>query len=284
MPLLLNHLAQHAPITFAPTGMVPTRAKNPNVPLQPEEIVREVREAVRVGISTVHLHARDDHDDPTWDREIYRRIILEIRSHSPELVINVSTSGRNWSEFEKRIDVLELEGDAKPDVASLTTSSLNFIGGPSVNSPEMIRMLARAMLDRGIIPEIEAFDLGMLNFAKVLRREGLVPDGAPVTLMFGNVAGFQPTLAEFAAALATLPTGSLWSGAGIGDFQLSALALSIASGGGFRVGLEDVSHLDRGHTTLATNDALLRRVHQMLEFCERRMMSSNEYRERIGIR
>lgn len=278
MPALLDTLSSPCPIVLAPTGMVPTREMTPHVPLTPQEIAADVAAAAEIGISSVHLHARDESGAPAWERHIYAEIIERVRSVEPDVVINVSTSGRTWSELEKRADVLALDGDVKPDMASLTLSSLNFLNGASVNAPDVIRGLARIMRDRGITPELEIFDLGMLNFARVLRKEGLLVGPAAANLFFGNVAGLQPTLAEFGLAVERVPEETTWSGAGLGAYQLTAQALAISAGGGVRVGLEDGIHLDRGRTRLATNVELVARVHELLEITGRRAMTPDEYR------
>ena len=258
--------------------MVPTRAQTPHVPLTPDEIARDVASAAEVGITSVHLHARDAAGEPTWEREVYARIVGAVREAVPDVVINVSTSGRTWSELERRADVLALDGDLKPDLASLTLSSLNFVGQASVNAPETIRGLARIMLDRGIVPELEIFDLGMVNMAHVLRKEGLLPGPVVANLFFGNVAGMQALLPEVGLAVERLPEGTLWSGAGLGDYQLTAQALSIAAGGGVRVGLEDGIWFDRGRTTLATNPMLVERVHRLLAVHDRVAMAPDQLR------
>jgi uncharacterized protein (DUF849 family) len=261
--------------------MVPTRAATANVPLQPAEIAADVARAVEVGITVVHLHARDTDDSPTWKRDIYADIISRIRDVAPEVIINVSTSGRAWSDLERRADVLRLTGDVKPDIASLTLSSMNFIDGPSVNAPDTIRALAAMMRERGIKPELEVFDLGMLNFARVLRKEGLLSGVVPANLFFGNIAGMQPTLMEYAAATATITDDTLWCGAGLGVYQGISQSLAIAAGGGVRVGLEDGVHFDLERTQLATNVSLLERVHRMLELSGRKMMTPAEYRQKV---
>lgn len=194
MPALLTALAGPVPIVLAPTGMVPTRAMTPHVPLTPEEIARDVAAAAAVGITSVHLHARDADGVPTWEREVYARIVGAVREAAPDVVVNVSTSGRTWSELEKRADALTLDADLKPDLASLTLSSLNFLSGASVNAPETVRGLARIMLERGIVPELEIFDLGMVNVVHLLRKEGLLPGPVVANLFFGNVAGMQAGL------------------------------------------------------------------------------------------
>jgi uncharacterized protein (DUF849 family) len=284
VPALLSALDRPAPIVLAPTGMVPTRALTPHVPLTPDEIARDVAAAADIGITSVHLHARDADGEPTWEREVYARIVGAVRSAAPDVVINVSTSGRTWSELERRADVLALDDDLKPELASLTLSSLNFVTQASVNAPETVRGLARIMLERGIVPELEIFDLGMVNMAHVLRKEGLLPTPVVANLFFGNVAGMQALLPEVGLAVERLPEGVLWSGAGLGDYQLTAQALSVAAGGGVRVGLEDGIWFDRARSTLATNPMLVERVHQLLAVHQRSAMKPAELRQRLAAR
>jgi uncharacterized protein (DUF849 family) len=258
--------------------MIPTKAMTPHVPITPAEIADDVSAAVALGISAVHLHARDDEGVPTWERDVYADIITRIRDRHPDLVINVSTSGRTFAELEKRADVLALDGDIKPEVASLTMSSLNFLDGPSVNAPETIRALATIMRDRGIVPELEIFDLGMINFAHVLQREGILVGDFPANIFLGNIAGIQATPAELGLAVDRLPAAAHWNGAGLGDAQTSATMMALAAGGGVRVGLEDGIYLDHRREELATNAALVERVHQSIQLLGRRVMTPAEYR------
>ena len=113
-------------INFTPNGMIPTREMTRHVPVDPDEIIKEVLEARRYGVSIVHLHAREKDGKPSWKKEIYREIIEGIRREDgytdESLIICVSTSGRNWPDFERRSACLELEGISKPDMASLTLS------------------------------------------------------------------------------------------------------------------------------------------------------------------
>ena len=278
MPVLRDELARPVPVVLAPTGMIPTKAMTPHVPITPAEIADDVTAAVALGISAVHLHARDDDGAPTWERDVYADIITRIRDRHPDLVINVSTSGRDFPELEKRADVLALDGDIKPEVASLTMSSLNFLSGPSVNAPETIRALATIMRDRGIVPELEIFDLGMINFAHVLQREGILLGDFPANIFLGNIAGLQATAGELGIAIDRLPAGSHWNGAGLGDAQTTAAMLAISTGGGVRVGLEDGIYLDHTRAELATNAALVERVHRLMDVAGRRVMTPAEYR------
>lgn len=261
-------------INFIPTGMVPTKAMNPNVPISVAEIVEQVHEAYEIGISLVHLHARDGEDAaPTWKAEIYGRIFEGIREHCPDLVLCASLSGRNYNVFEKRSEVLSL----RPDMGSLTLSSLNFVGQASTNSPGMIQQLALKMLEEGVHPEWEVFDLGMLHYGHYLARKNILQPPYYVNIISGNIAGIQTNLLELGAMVAQLPVGAIWAFGGIGQQQLAANTLAIASGGGVRIGLEDNLHFDCSRKVLATNTSLLRRIHELAHIFERPLMSPADF-------
>ncbi|CAN5526420.1 3-keto-5-aminohexanoate cleavage protein [soil metagenome] len=281
MPTLLDALTAPAPVVLAPTGMVPTREQTPHVPLTPAEVAADVAACWQVGITSVHLHARDEAGAPTWRRDIYERLVGAVRERTPEVLINVSTSGRTWSELERRADVLALDGDLAPDIASLTPSSLNFLTSASINAPDVVRGLARIMRERGITPEFELFDLGMISMMKRLVVEELAAEPVLVNLFFGNLAGLQPTPMEVGIAVERLPAGAIWSGAGLGDYQGVAQLLSVASGGGVRTGIEDSIHPHGTRERLATNLELVEQVQGMLTAAGRRMMTSAELRERL---
>ena len=271
-------------VNFAPTGMIPTKAMTPHTPVGVGEIIENVHEAFEIGISMVHLHARDEASGaPAHDADIYRRIIEGIRAFSKDLVLCVSLSGRVFKEFEERAEPLQLDGDLKPDLGSLTLSSVNFNRVASVNEPEMIQALAREMMSRGVLAELEAFDAGMINYAKYLVRKGLLEPPHYFNLLLGNVACAQPDLLHLGVMIRDLPPESWWSVAGVGDAQLMMNSLAIAAGGGVRVGLEDNIWFDRGRTVLATNAGLIRRIHTLAGANERAVMSPADLRKLLKL-
>lgn len=271
-------------VNFAPTGMVPTKAMTPHVPLSVQEIVEDVHRAVEIGITMVHLHARDEKTgEPTYKAEIYEKMISGIRAFAKDLVICVSLSGRTFSAFEQRSEVLTLDGDVKPDMGSLTLSSLNFNQIASTNSPDMIKSLAQEMKTRGVVPELEAFDAGMINYASYLYRKQILTPPFYFNLLLGNIACAQADLLHAGIMIRDLPTGSLWSLAGIGDAQLAMNSVAIAMGGGVRVGLEDNIYYDTSRTKLATNADLLRRIHTIAEANERRLMTPAQLRQILNL-
>lgn len=271
-------------VNFAPTGMIPTKQMTPHVPISVSEIIEDVHQAVEVGISMVHLHARDERTgEPSYKAGVYEKIIAGIRSFSKDLVICVSLSGRNFKEFEQRAQVLQLDGDVKPDMGSLTLSSLNFNKVASVNCPDMIKALAQEMKARGIVPELEAFDAGMINYARYLKNKGLIAPPFYFNLLLGNIACAQADLLHAGIMIRDLPADSFWSLAGIGDWQLPMNSVAIAMGGGVRIGLEDNIYYDPGRTRLASNSDLLRRIHTVAEANGRALMTAQRLRQLLNL-
>jgi len=271
-------------VNFTPTGMIPTKDMTSHVPISVDEIVEDVHQAVEIGISMVHLHAREkDTGQPTHRAEMYRDIIGGIRKFTKDLVISVSLSGRTISELEKRAEPLKLSGDEKPDMGSLTLSSVNFNRRASVSEPETIQALAREMRERGVLAELEAFDSGMINYAKDLTRKELLRPPHYFNLLLGNIACAQADLLHAGMMVRDLPENSFWSMAGIGDAQLSMNSLAIAVGGGVRVGLEDNIWYDPGRTRLAKNPDLLRRIHTLAAANERKVMAPAKLRKLLNL-
>jgi uncharacterized protein (DUF849 family) len=279
-----SHLQRHGVIVnFCPTGMVPDRAMTPHVPITPDKVVRDVTACVARGANIVHIHARDESGAPHYSREIYARQIAGIREAHPELTICVSLSGRNFGAFEQRSDPLTLAGDLRPDMGSLTLASLNFSGQASINSPDMVLRLAESMAERGIKPELEVFDVGMVNYASYLISRGVLTPPYYFNILLGNIASAQTTPAQLAAIISALPENSIWCLAGIGRQQLAANTLGLLFGDGVRVGLEDNIWYDQERTRRATNAELVERVVQLAAMLERRPAEPREVRCRLGI-
>jgi uncharacterized protein (DUF849 family) len=271
-------------VNFAPTGMIPTKEMTAYVPVTVNEIVEDVHEAFEIGITMVHIHARDEKTgEPTYKGEIYRNIIEKIRKFSEDLVVCVSLSGRTFKEFKKRAEPLQLNGNVKPDMGSLTLSSVNFNKQASISSPEMIQALAREIKSRGILAELEAFDTGMINYAKYLERKHLLEPPHYFNLLFGNIACAQADLLHVGVMIGDLPPHSYWSLAGVGNAQLIMNSIGIAYGGGVRVGLEDNIWHDSKRTKLASNADLLKRIHTLAEANEREVMTPVELRKVLNL-
>jgi uncharacterized protein (DUF849 family) len=272
-------------VNFTPTGMIPSRSTTPHVPVTAAEIVEDVHRACEIGITMVHLHARDPRTGaPTCRADIYGAIIEGIRAFAPDLVICVSLSGREFTDFARRAEPLALEGSCKPDMGSLTLSSLNFNRVASLNAPDMIQALAAEMKRRGILPELEAFDAGMINYARYLEKKEFLSPPHYFNLILGNIACAQADLLHLGIMIRDLPPQSIWSVGGIGASQFPMNAASVVFGGGVRVGLEDNIWYDAHRTRLATNADLLRRIRGFAETCERTTMAPCTLRMLLGLK
>ena len=262
------------------TGVVPTRAMSPHVPLTPAEIARDVEVCVALGASMVHVHARDDQGAPDWRREAYQAILDAIRRAVPEVIVCVSTSGRNVADLDKRMAGLYCE--PPPDMGTLMLGSVNFLRDATLNSPSTVAALAEGMRARGIRPELEVFDAGMARTASRLVAEGALRPPLYANLFLGNVATAAAHPLDLAAMLHHLPAGTIWSLAGIGRDQLAANTLGLLFGDGVRVGLEDNLYFDRNRG-LATNPALVERVVRLGEVLGKRPATIAETRARLGL-
>jgi 3-keto-5-aminohexanoate cleavage enzyme len=271
-------------LNFSPTGMIPTKTMTSHVPVTPQEIVVQVLEAISLGANMIHLHARDSKTgEPTYKKETYQKIIEGIRKHDKQIILGVSTSGRTYYEFEKRSECLDLEGALKPDFGSLTLSSVNFNKQASVSTPKIIQDLARRMMEKGIKPELEVFDLGMINYAKYLIHKKLIQPPYYVNFILGNVACAQSDLLHLGLLIKELPGRTYWSAGGVGDYQFQTNVMALVAGGGVRVGLEDNIFYDRNRTKLATNTELLNRIIDVAKMLDYEPYEVSELRKKLNI-
>ena len=271
-------------INVALTGMVPTKQMTPHVPVSEEEILEDAARCAELGASILHVHARHEDEAPSHRSELYAALIEGIRAIDPELVVCVTCSGRRTPGVDERAEVLELTGDAKPDMGSLTLGSNNFHRDASINPPEVIEELAHRMKERGIKPELEVFEPGMVSFGRHLVRKGLIEEPCYVNILLGNLATSPLSPGSLAMFLSLIPDDWTWAVGGIGRAQLDANAMAVAAGGHVRVGLEDNIWWDRGRSRHATNSMLVGRVAQLAELAERPIATPALVRERLGLK
>lgn len=271
-------------INLCLTGMIPTKVMNPHTPISPEEIITCALQCADIGASMIHIHARDKNGKPTWDKNVYAEIISGIRKKNKDLILCVSTSGRDWKEFEKRSECLTLEGASKPDMASLTVGSMNFINQESVNSPQMIEQLAMMMKNCDIKPEIEVFEPGMIHKVNYLIKKGVIDQNNPYfNILSGSLGTVPLDGVSFGAMTHLLPEDAVWGSAGIGSFQLDANILGVALGGHVRVGLEDNIFFDREKKILASNEMLVERMVKIIRTMELEIATPKDARKMLGL-
>ncbi len=266
-------------INAAITGMVPMRKDSPHVPLQPNEIIADARRCRDAGATIIHLHARDLDGTPTYKKEIYAEIFQGVREECPETLISGSCSGRLHGEFWQRSEVLQLD----PDLGSLTLGSLNFLRQASVNEPSMIQQLALAMRERGIVPEMEIFDMGMVDYAHYLIQKGMLTPPFYANILLGSLGTMSATPDNLCALVRALPAGTTWAATGIGRFQFFINSLAVTMGGHVRVGLEDALYYDWQTKRPATNAGLIDRVVRLARAAGREIATAEQTRQITGI-
>lgn len=271
-------------INMALTGMIPTKALCPATPITPVEVCSDVIDCANLGATLFHLHARDSREVPTYKKEVYEDIIAKIKESNEDAILCVSTSGRDFKEFEKRSEVLEIDGDLKPDMASLTLGSLNFPKQASVNSPQMVQDLASKMKDNGIKPELEVFNTGMINYSKYMIKKGILEPPFYYNILLGSLGSAEANPVILAHMVEMLPENSYWSVAGIGDYQLYANCLGIAMGGGVRVGLEDNIYFDRDKKEYASNVNLVERIVNIVKSMNRELATPKYVKDILDLR
>lgn len=263
--------------------MVARRADSPHVPLSAQEIIDDGVACVACGASILHLHARAADGTPTWERAAVREIITGLRTRCPAAILCATTSGRDVRAFDRRSDVLRLEGAERPDMASLTLGSLNFRTQASINEPDTISALARLMLERGIRPELEIFDSGMAYLAAEHLHRGLLRAPLYANLILGGPNTAPATAHALAHLVDVLPQGTIWAAGGLGAFQLPVTAMAVFMGGHVRTGLEDNLWMDAERERPATNPDLVSRVAALAEIAGRRVATPEEARARLGL-
>lgn len=268
-------------ITVAITGSVPRKRDNPAVPISVAEQVESTHEAFEAGASLVHVHVRDENENPSSDPERFARLQEEVAKHCPGIIIQFSTGGRGRA-MEQRGSMLYL----KPDMASLATGSVNFPTIVYENAPDFVRSLARSMLDYGIKPEIEVFDLAMLYNTADLVAEGLIADPPHVQFVFGvkHALPARREILDFEVAqMKKLLPRATWTAAGIGRNQLEVNRWALEMGGHCRTGLEDNVRWDK-ETLAPSNAALVRRVAELCGQYGRTVATPAEARAMLGLR
>jgi uncharacterized protein (DUF849 family) len=267
-------------ITVAITGSLPAKRDNPAVPISISEQVESTQAAFEAGATLAHCHVRNDEGAPTSDPERFGRLLERLRRHCPGMIVQFSTGGRSGAGRE-RGGMLSL----KPDMASLSTGSCNFPTRVYENSPELVDWLASEMLEHGVKPEIEAFDLSMIFKAVEMGVAGAIKGPLHVQFVMGVKNAMPVDRAAFEFYIATLKRlapDATWTGAGIGRDQITLNRWSLELGGHCRTGLEDNVRLDRDRLA-PSNAALVKRVVDLCPEYDRRPATAAEARKLLGL-
>ncbi|MCR9219161.1 MAG: 3-keto-5-aminohexanoate cleavage protein [Alphaproteobacteria bacterium] len=267
-------------ITVAITGSVPKKENNPAVPITVAEQIESTQAAFEAGATLAHCHVRNDDGSTTSDPDKFAALLDGLRRHCPGMIVQFSTGGRSGKGAE-RGGMIAL----KPDMASLATGSCNFPTRVYDNSPDLIDSLAAQMLEHGVKPEVEAFDLSMIFSAVAMEKAGKIKGPLHVQFVMGVKNAMpvdRPSFDFYVDTLNRLAPDATWTGAGIGRHQKTLVEWSLERGGHVRTGLEDNIRLDKD--TLAPSNAAL--VEQAAALCpryDRHPASVAEARRLLGL-
>jgi len=242
-------------ITAAITGAETQRKDQPNLPTTPAQQAEAARECYNAGARVVHLHVRDDGEKPTQDLERFREVIERIRDAVPEMIIQISTGGAVGEDFDKRIAPLGL----KPDMGTLNAGTLNFGDEIFINHPKDIVKLAEAFKEYGVVPEIEVYESGMIDYvAKLIDKGHIIHTPLHVQFVLGVPGGMngspENVLYMKEHLRKQIPTAT-WAIAGIGRWHIPASLTSMVNDGHIRVGFEDNIYYHKN--VIATSNAQL---------------------------
>ncbi|ADO72523.1 3-keto-5-aminohexanoate cleavage protein [Stigmatella aurantiaca] len=232
-------------ITAAMVGAETTREQTPHLPITAEEIAEDAARCREAGAAMVHLHVRTPDGKPSQDAELFRAAIRAIRKRT-DILVQVSTGGAVGMGVDERCGGLTLTGADRPDMATLTTGTVNFGEEVFWNPRPLVRDIAKRIKELGLKPELECFDVGMIDEANALAKEGLVQQPAHYDFVLGVPGALAAREAALDFMIASLPEGSTWTVAAVGRHQLPFVDLAAVKGGNARVGLEDNIYVSKG--------------------------------------
>jgi uncharacterized protein (DUF849 family) len=288
-------------ITCALTGAGDSTKASDKVPVTPEQIANSAIEAAQAGAAVVHIHVREPATGKgSRNPDYYREVVERVRASQTDVVLNLTTgmggdlvlgaieqplpvdqAGTDMAgATERMVHVREL----MPEICTLDCGTMNFAAGGEyimVNTPGMVREMARQMKELGVKPEVEVFDTGDLVLLNELVKEGLIDDPSMVQFCMGIPYGAPNDPLTLAAMVNNLPPGAVFSAFSIGRFQLAYAAQAVLFGGNVRVGLEDNIYLSKG--VLASNGDLVSRARTILEAMNVRLKTPAEVRDELGL-
>ena len=260
-------------ITVAAIGAELSPEQQPNLPITPSEIAADAAACRDAGASIYHLHVRDSDGRPTMDVETYRAARDAI-ADATDLIVQFSSGGAVTDTEDDRIAPLEL----RPEMATLTTGSVNFGNEVFLNQMSLVSRFYIRMRELGIVPEFEIFEAGMVANAERVYADNGGDHHRHYDFVLG-VPGGMPAWDDSVDFLRSkLPDGATWTATGIGKAHLPVTRATIAAGGHVRTGFEDVRYMEPG--VLATSNAqLIARVADMGREAGREIATPDRTRE-----
>ncbi len=276
-------------ITAAVTGGEPvSREMTPHVPCSPEEIVEETVRCWEAGASVVHLHAKEPGTGrPAPDpNPLLKRYIEMIRDRC-DIIINVTTGGGRRAAAEELDEMIRERCWLGQEMSSMNMGSINSWVRPHrgtfMNQVPTIERWAGYMREAGVKPELEIYDTGMINTAKMLVENGTFEEPVHVQFVMIGSTGISPTPRALLYCLDEKPEGWTWSVCALGRHELPMGAVAMALGGHVRVGFEDNIYIRRGELA-KSNAELVERIVTIAEALNVDVATPDEARGILGLR
>jgi uncharacterized protein (DUF849 family) len=287
-------------ITCAVTGAGDTVGRHPAIPVTPKAIAEAAIEAARAGAAVAHIHVRDPETGKgARDPALFKQVVERVREADVDVVLNLTAGmggdltlgsvdrplppNPEGTDMAGPLERLAHVEELLPEICTLDCGTMNFAEGDYVmtNTPDMLRAMARRVMELGVRPELEVFDTGHLVFVKQLVKEGLIEGPLMVQLCMGIPYGAPDDPGTLLAMVNQLPPGAVFSAFSIGRRQLPYVAMAVLAGGNVRVGLEDNLYLSKG--VYASNGQLVERAVTILEAMNVRVLSAAEVRENLNL-
>lgn len=268
-------------VTAALTGAVTTKQENPNLPTQPEEIALAAIRCYVAGAAVVHIHVRDDEDLGSMRFDKFEKAVGLIREAKCPVVLNLTSSGGQGFSWEDRVRPFK---ELKPELASFDAGTMNWLNSTVfMNEPKFLELCGKEMIAAGVKPEIEIFDMGMLNTAKYYLKTGVLQAPAHFQLCLGAPGGMEATTENLVYLVNHLPEDCTWGAFGIGRGASEVTLAALALGGNVRVGLEDNVYYNAG-VLAESNEQFIGRIQRLAAEFGRTLATPDEAREILGLR
>ena len=184
----------------------------------------------------------------------------------PNVILIPSTGGAVGMTPDERLQ--STDTNPLPEMATLDCGTCNFGDEIFDNTMPTMRAFGKRMMERGIKPEYECFEMGHLDTILNMAKKGQAP-GAPMQFNCWLVNG--------------IPAGSTWTVTGVGRHAFPMAAAAIAMGGNVRVGFEDNLYLSKG-VLAQSNGELVAKVVRIANELGRPIATSDEAREILGLK
>ena len=284
-------------LTCALTGVLTNPQQHP-VPVTPEQMAAQARQAFDAGASIMHVHIRSQQEGmghmPSWDPDVAQEVVDAIRQACPGVIINLTT-GVIGKDISGPLDCIRR---VRPEIAACNAGSLNYLKlkedgswawPPMVfdNPVAKVQQFLDVMQECGTHPEFECFDVGIVRSTTMYIKNGMLkPEmGRPEYNLVMGVASGMPCDARLLELLPEwMVPGAVWQATLIGRQEIWPVHQKTADlGGMLRTGLEDTFYLPDGGRA-SGNGPLIEALAQCARNAGRDITSPAEARQMLGLK